>query len=113
MNQVQKRIAIAKACGKWSTGWPHDYVTLAERLRYIPDYLNDLNAMHAAEEVLTAAQLSTYCNVLRGIVEERGVGGFAYIFTATAAQRADAFCTLDLWETHPAPVDAGNKQNER
>lgn len=57
MNPEQQRIAIAEACGKWHYGWPHEYMSQIDRLRHIPDYLHDLNAMHEAEKVLTVDQL--------------------------------------------------------
>jgi hypothetical protein len=82
----QQRIAIAEACGwteisDWAAcgiygkhprfGWTH----------LIPDYLNDLNAMHEAEKCLTYEQRHDYAT---HFIDHE-------IVFATAAQRADAF----------------------
>ena len=60
----------------------------------IPDYCNDLNAMHEAEKVLTDDQ--------RSIFYPRWLGGFMSRIGpiyATAYQRAEAFLrTLGKWE---------------
>ncbi len=56
----------------------------------LPDYLNDLNAMHEAEKVLTDMQSIRY---------EARLGRIGRIFNATAAQRAEAFLrTIGKWE---------------
>jgi len=58
----------------------------------VPDYVNDLNAMHEAEKVLTTAQATTMSQYLH-----RRLGmlwGFA-----TASQRAEAFLrTVGQWK---------------
>lgn len=57
----------------------------------LPDYLNDLNAMHEAEEVLNFDQMDDYDVQLARITMRR--------FRANARQRAEAFLrTLNLWE---------------
>jgi len=115
MNKQEQRIAIAEACGwlhpnnpecikrkkgtsyesryKDSGGWwmkPNGDYTIGE---YLPDYLNDLNAMHEAELTLTDEQWERYWHELNGIVL-----GVLYLPRATAAQRAEAFLkTLNLW----------------
>ena len=73
-------------------------------LHLLPDYLNDLNAMHEAEGRLTGGQWTDY--VIR--LEKRG-GSFPdqlnvscvisfYIAHATAAQRAEALLrTIGKW----------------
>lgn len=63
----------------------------------IPNYFEDLNAMHEAEKVFTEGQMGAYAYVLletTGFREKSGV----WTFHATAAQRAEAFGkTLNLW----------------
>ncbi len=60
----------------------------------IPDYLNDLNAMHEAEKVLVREQRFAYWHELNNIVM-----GTVHVAFATAAQRAEAFLkTLNLWK---------------
>jgi hypothetical protein len=72
----------------------------------IPDYLNDLNAMHEAEEILTIGQRGEFWDVLHRMVERHEFWGddttndiCFRVMHATAAQRAEAFLkTLGLWE---------------
>jgi hypothetical protein len=54
----------------------------------LPDYLNDLNAMHDAESALNLSQWDTYEAHLKAITAQAGV--YSPI-RATAAQRAEAF----------------------
>ena len=106
MNPEQQRIAIAEACG-WRikrrdiTGfnvWEPDAKLPAQLCNNlenkIPNYLNDLNAMHEAENVLTNEQWWLFVEFL---TEIRG-GGVALCISATAAQRAEAFLrTIGKW----------------
>ena len=66
----------------------------------IPDYPNDLNAMHDAEKVLTDKQ--AYRHVLCRVCADKSspfVASLGDVVHATAAQRAQAFLrTLNLWE---------------
>ena len=104
MNSEQQRIAIAEACGKWHSGWPHEYMNQSDRLRHIPDYLNDLNAMHEAEKVLTPDTRPEYlCQLFDAAT--RGRSGLYPVdenylsHHATAAQRAEAFLrTIGKWK---------------
>ena len=64
----------------------------------IPDYLNDLNAMHKAEKTLNPIQAAEYARILTSIAWQSEQPVFAPM-TATAAQRAEAFLrTLNLWK---------------
>jgi hypothetical protein len=98
MKPEQQRVKIAEACGweinkrKWLTKPPNDSW---QYLDTIPDYLNDLNAMHEAEKVLTAEQRRSYVNCIFNLpVSECESNTFA-----TAAQRAKAFLrTIGKWE---------------
>jgi hypothetical protein len=103
VNPEQQRIAIAEACGwvrefdgnyeepEWYWIPPNDPDGDSE----LPDYCNDLNAMHEAENVLTNEQWWLFVEFL---TEIRG-GGVALCISATAAQRAEAFLkTLNLWK---------------
>ena len=118
MNPEQQRVAIAEACGwkeiraevdwlpKELTGiftWPHP--TDAEKIKYfinrkpIPDYLNDLNAMHDAEKVLTVDQLIDQAEWLGASSNEMPIKSWVVLLRATAAQRAEAFLrTIGKWE---------------
>ena len=110
MTPEAQRIAIAEACGwkrradldymhvdEWRKIWERDgYLT-----HNLPDYLNDLNAMHKAEGVLTdSAACLGYEFLLREITErDQGPSHWMGLAShATAAQRAEAFLrTLNLW----------------
>lgn len=86
MTPEAQRIAIATHC--LYCGGSYELV--------IPDYLNDLNAMHEAEETLTTTQLREYnCEIYRVLSRDYCI----YEFHATAPQRAEAFLrTLNLWD---------------
>jgi|LakMenEpi03Aug12_release.lakeMendotaPanAssembly.Ray.scaffolds.fasta_scaffold93259_7 hypothetical protein len=109
MNKEKQQIKIAEAVG-WKklkgfsdSGWPL-LLTPPEKpnkegyLEAIPDYLNDLNAVHELEqwmfqsyETLEGAErLSLYTKLLCKL---------EHPLFATASQRAEAFLkTLNLWE---------------
>jgi hypothetical protein len=95
MNPEQQRIAIAEAVGKWHSGWPHEYMNQSDRLRHIPNYLNDLNAMHEAEKTLTdKAHEEFRLNLYEVIGDDSRL-----IVSSTASQRAEAFLrTIGKWE---------------
>lgn len=116
MKTEAQRIAIAEACppkmygkptigedyddGKliWSNGWGDN--------EPVPDYPNDLNAMHEAEKVLDDEQFDDqYVVELGRLFFPKGKGPWKWsecptmIVRATAAQRAEAFLkTLDKWQ---------------
>ena len=101
MKEQQIRIEIAQACGwKFRTwvnyeGWedPHGI-----RRESIPDYLNDLNAMHEAEKTLK----SYGPDDLDRTVSDRMIEyaeRLNYEIDATAAQRAEELLkTLNRWK---------------
>jgi hypothetical protein len=108
MNKEKQRIAIAKACG-WSCFEPATIQYTAKRSDgkwdLIPDYPNDLNAMHEAEKVLNLDKQFFYARRLpkRKGLDSSLTAGFETIH-ATAAQRAEAFLkVLNLWEDPQAP----------
>jgi hypothetical protein len=99
MTPQQQRIAIAEACGwKWAILWTgelHGKPTGEQGpFRQVPDYLNDLNAMHQAEKVLTGEQVDAYVTTLCLAVQPEPM-----LHAATATQRAEAFLrTIGKWE---------------
>lgn len=118
MTPEAQRIAIAEACGwKLLDGkpqnmlWPCDgYRTGVDGFMMKPpgpthrhgvpppDYLNDLNAMHEAENSL-AGKRPDYRRTLACIFTDHPDDGYFLAITATAAQRAEAFLrTLNLWD---------------
>jgi hypothetical protein len=132
MSPEAQRIAIAEACGwtecrprasvtdrPWISGFnPCPDKTIAVFNEYgvemeepraldpetLPDYLNDLNAMHEAEKTLTDEQQLQYGNEVIDVCDraidpaDRRAKSFD-LFHATAAQRAEAFLrTLGLWK---------------
>ena len=124
MDPIKQKIAIAKACG-WTpidmgslpTAWKHpdtpDNVDIGKKdvinSNYLPDYLNDLNAIHEAVTQYDnfGFQLSfhSYLVLVVHTPEEaakKSESRFAefLVTNATAAQRAEAFLrTLNLWTT--------------
>jgi len=107
MNPEAERIAIAEACGFLRSErdgfryWPQGFPTASSRpyaeLFELPDYLNDLNAMHEAEKTLTGEQARAYHNQLG-----RMAAGGAWIWFSSAAQRAEAFLrTIGKWQEQP------------
>jgi hypothetical protein len=112
MTPEQQRIAIAEACG-WKVHPKDRFIVIppnaphsVQPLHTLPDYLNDLNAMHEAEKLLIFSTRQQYYQKLVEVVS-----GFIGVpepapyrvadiecCRATAAQRAEAFLrTLNLW----------------
>jgi hypothetical protein len=106
MTEELQRIKIAEACG-WTdfTSGTHEGATLYGRKPLscsnsweVPYYLNDLNAMHEAEKILTDNQLVDFAEWLGADFSEHPTKTVRYL-RATAPQRAAAFLrTLGLWE---------------
>ena len=112
MTPDQQRIAIAKACG-WTdirrqrlyAGdqdlWGTKLIGGEKHRNRLPDYLDDLNAMHEVEKVLTKEQHIDHMEWLGMCSDDYGQKVWAYVH-ATAAQRSEAFLrTLNLWTTTP------------
>lgn len=110
MTPEVQRIAIAEACGwKHQIGETPILKILAEF--WIrpndtechgftpPYYLNDLNAMHEAEKVLTLKQLRRMTVEIHDIMTRDPKQDWIPVHHCTAAQRAEAFLrTLGKWE---------------
>lgn len=118
MKPEEQRIAIAEACG-W-TGLNIKPARMAEVTRieglkdgkypcYVPDYLNDLNAMHKAEKTVFSAKPGHYdryfVNMLRMVLDMDDSNGMldlrdAFQLTqASAVQHAEAFLrTINKWK---------------
>lgn len=112
MKPEQQIIAIAKACGwrkmaapkelGFGEGAPNKCWYFTHQL---PDYLNDLNAMHEAEKMLQTPTGNYLCKTwwnyrsnLIDICERDSEEQGCKHLSATAAQRAEAFLkTLNLW----------------
>lgn len=61
----------------------------------VPEYLNDLNAMHEAQKILKIGMRNRYDAELSLIAER----DYCFIWETSAKQKAEAFLrTLDLWE---------------
>jgi hypothetical protein len=100
MSEEQQRIAIAEACGwtkisDWKAAGINGQHPTEPWTEVIPDYLNDLNAMHEAEKALDGMDQLTYLAKLHEGNHYCSWAGTC----ATAAQRAEAFLkTLGLWK---------------
>lgn len=95
MTKEEQRIAIAEKCGwrqckcgcnQWFS--PHEDVNNSCRNLPLPNYPEDLNAMHEAESHLTAYEAYKY-NLILGAIE-------AFAVHATAQRKSEAFCRT-LW----------------
>jgi hypothetical protein len=100
MKPEAQRIAIAKACG-WTKFTPETVQYTARRSDGkwgpIPDYLNDLNAMHEAIETLRGKDGPQWFDFQRTLMIE--CGSWMNCIQASAAQRAEVFLkTLNLWQ---------------
>ena len=112
MTQEQKRIKIAEVCNPWNstnregskyTSWA-DYVNrVCGAIDELPDYFNDLNAMHEAEKILTDERDRPIIyweklEEITGCCDYDNRNETRKVVCATAAQRAEAFGrTLELW----------------
>jgi hypothetical protein len=99
MTNEQINIAIAEACG-WQVN-KHKYLAKPPNGDWqykdkIPDYCNDLNAMHGAEKQMRSGDWTRYCQYLA----EYGGGTVRFVSVhASAWNRAKAFLkTLEKWE---------------
>ena len=109
MKPEQQRIAIAEACGLTNVApmivknvkHEGDDITVGiwSDDGWVPQYLNDLNAMHEAEELFYAKS-----DTLEGAERMRDYSKWLcriakYPLHATASQRAEAFLrTIAKWE---------------
>lgn len=90
MTPEEQRVAIAEACG-FSDG--------RMDCTQLPDYINDLNAMHKAEKNLTMPQIETFGKLLCGFTDRADMVPYTRQWHATAAQRAEAFLrTTERWK---------------
>jgi hypothetical protein len=91
MTPEAQRIAIAVACG-----WTDTQIIDGKYGQTdVPDYLNDLNAMHDAEKMLKGGMRSKYDAELT-LISSRD---YNFIWESTASQRAEAFLrTIGKWE---------------
>ncbi len=116
MTPEQQRIAIAESLGELNVRFTDSGLCIASigEMEYgtfwgthgIPDYLNDLNAMHESIKSLSVNELEVFAEELARITYGGGEwhGDFTTItvmemLQSTAAQRAEAFLrTLNLWK---------------
>jgi len=115
MKPEQQRIAIAEACGwklvednpDYEPYWEDPKGNMIAKVGFqnrLPDYLNDLNAMHEAEKVLTQDQMIDYSRhvgkfVTSHLPASRAAWMDYRLLNSTATQRAEAFLrTINKWE---------------
>lgn len=104
MSPEAQRVAIAEWMG-WRRGesvnaWTEEithWVNPRNLGQDLPDFTNDLNAIHAAEKHLKDSQIKQYvANIWRAM--HLSPEAFIGTIHATAAQRCEALLrTLDLW----------------
>ena len=120
MTHDEQRIAIAKACGwtdirrqrLWAGDqdlWGTKLIGGEKHRNRLPDYLNDLNAMHKAMQVLVDKGLMwQFANQIIGIIcSAKGLSlqtleqqdYLIFLASSTAELEAEAFLrTLGLWQ---------------
>ncbi len=121
MNPRDMRIAIAEANGyEWTmeahleSGY-HSWQNFADQCGNevlddeLPDYCNDLNAMHEVWCSLTEKQHQYFRRELQFVIAEAGDNNIPHkgpchsVCNATALQRAEAYLrTIGKWNEHPS-----------
>jgi hypothetical protein len=106
MRDEQINIAIAEACG-WTEEdneseicWTRDELTYCLHEDELPNYCNDLNAMHEAEKMLTEKGVNMWWEYV-GFINRCNPTPFGHetAVHATARQRAEAFMRVfEKWE---------------
>ena len=101
MTPLEINKAIAQVCGYKPSpdglGWLNDRGIKFYNTDGFPNYVNDLNAMHEAEKVLTWEQRAKYCDSLAQY--SHSLTEYWYCSHATATQRAEAFLKIfNLWK---------------
>lgn len=105
MSPEAQRIAIAESVGIYLHDGDHapsNYTFVSD----LPDYLNDLNAMHEAEKELDIRKVEIYCAFLvrivrhsLGIEDHESIYPLRFAVYSIAAQRAEAYLrTIGKWE---------------
>jgi len=120
MTPEAQQLAIAEACG-WREAFPKHSDPHAEtkrggillpyywvneithaRAEKLPDYLNDLNAIHEAEKLVDAIK---YYEQLYICDKTGSFIGYKHLWHATAAQRAEAFLRfLGKWQENEQAI---------
>jgi len=114
MTPTEQQIAIAEACGwrliedkyKDGTSAGKSWVSPDGIGRNLPDYVNDLNAIHEAEKTLNEDQQYDFAwnldNITPDFVSQGDGINWEVVFAlahATASQRAEAFLhTVGKWK---------------
>ena len=94
MTPEQQRTAIAEACG-----WKTEYRDAVSSVTALPDYLNDLNAMHDAQNSLTSEQARCYDRELQKIGYRNRLAGAFWLWHFPAKWKAEAFLrTIGKWK---------------
>ena len=111
MSPEAQRIAIAESVGiRLHDGdhAPSNYTFVSD----LPDYLNDLNAMHTAEKMLTEAQFGDY--YFENLKIAKGISRYTInrsMVCATSKQRAEAYLkTIGKWEGADEQTSTTNVQ---
>ena len=102
MTNEQINVAIAEACGWKHIAFNRGWIKAGdgETQCVIPDYCNDLNAMHEAEKTLPESLQEKYLDNLYSVCNQDSMYNDTWKMNrATAHQRAEAFLrTIGKWE---------------
>jgi len=120
MNEVDKRIKIAEACGykRFNIPYNNEQKVLALNqeqansiklgrdinTEFIPNYFSDLNACHEMESGIMSGQYGTISDYIKNLADEciaeypEHAVDWSCLISSSASQRAEAFGkTLGLW----------------
>jgi hypothetical protein len=114
MTPEAQRIAIAEFCG-WTkcrltvkgAGAPERRPSPHGVPPQLPDFCNDLNAMHEAEKRLTEEQYEQFGHALinKVLSHASSTAAARMVLSAPAAQRAEALLrTIGKWQTEKEPT---------
>ena len=109
MNPEAQRIAIAEACSwRCTASFKEAFACwvrpdgMDHQTEWLPDYLNDLNAMHEAEMSQVDIEEGRFIVLFREYLHTILGHDGSLAIHATAAQRAEAFLrSLGKWEEAP------------
>jgi len=90
MTDEEMNRQIAEFCGVKYQQPTEEELASGCYYQYEPDYVNNLNTMHAAEKLLTDAQRWNYIRNLACTFADHPDDGMAKAVTATSRQRAES-----------------------
>lgn len=115
MTPDRMRVVIAEMLG-WEEqpeyGWKNKHTGSWQFRQYLPNYLNDLNAMHEAEKVLDVIQRRLFAELLHPNKAQHFLDNDWEVAHATALQKCEAFLrATGRWEEQPLVIDGDHDRD--